>query len=356
MKKLAWFRRPYFAKTILEVGGGHDPYEKVTHAVDKFPNDNTQRAGHLRVQAGVDFREGDLEAIPFSPEKKFDFIYTSHVIEHVNHPEKAVEEMNRVAKRGYLATPSPLREQLACPFPFEAATDFHLYYCWTGREPNTLHVIRKSADRIGEYCHCSFGQLGRYLFYLQRKLKLDLEPFMPRSSKETALFFQTPLKIVTHQSFTSACLNGNCAYRSASAIQRWTSFPLYRFKSRFRKLHQILKKYRKEFFELEETSDPLFDDQVLRSTQPCIVAVWAKWSGASQALAPTLARLSGQYPGKIRFLGLDVDENSETPLRYSVQTIPSLLLFKNGKLVTTLSGNQTKETLMTAIEALTTEH
>src|SRR3954470_11635902 len=88
MKALPLHQRPYFCRRILEVGGGHAPYAGVTHAVDKFPGDNTQRAGDLKLPEGVTFREGDLESIPFGPEK-FDFIYVSHVFEHVRDPRKA---------------------------------------------------------------------------------------------------------------------------------------------------------------------------------------------------------------------------------------------------------------------------
>lgn len=247
MKRLPPHQRPYFAKTILEIGGGHDPYVGVTHAVDKYPGDNAQRAGDMKVAAGVVFKEGDLEAIPFSPESKFDFVYASHVLEHVNNPQKAAQEINRVARKGYIATPSPLREQIACPFPFDAASDFHTFYCWTNAQPNTIHVTKKVADRVGEYCDCPNGKLGQYLFFLQRKRGYDLEPMMPRTSKETAIFFDSPLEVVVHTDFISACKKGACAFASAQSVVQRTSFPSNLISRRFRKLGEVLKKHRAEF-------------------------------------------------------------------------------------------------------------
>jgi hypothetical protein len=241
MKKLPLHKRPYWAQRILEVGGGHDPYEGITHAVDKFPEDNTHRAGSLQVPAGVEFREGDLESVPFTNSERFDFVYASHVFEHVEDPSRAVSEINRVSKRGYLATPSPLREQIACPIPFDRENDFHKLFCWKGSTPNSLNVVKKSAERIGEFCRCEAGKFAKHLFFLRRSLGIDLEPLMPRSSKETALYFQVPLKIEIHPDFETACRQGECAFSMSRKVLSWSSFPAYLTSSRFRRLRAVLK-------------------------------------------------------------------------------------------------------------------
>lgn len=241
LKRLPLHRRPFFARTILEVGGGHAPYAGVTHAVDKYPQSNTQRAGDLAVSEGVEFLEGDLEEIPFRPEGKFDFLYASHVLEHVNEPARAVAEINRVAKRGYLATPSPLREQISCPYPFAGAEDFHTHFCWTVAGSGAVHVARKTAERIGEYCDCADGRLGAELFKLRRESGRDLEPLLPRSAKETSLYFHAPLTLVMHEDFRSACRSGACAYGSARAVRFWSAFPMRWVSRRFQALAATLR-------------------------------------------------------------------------------------------------------------------
>lgn len=240
MKKLPLHKRPYFAKRILEVGGGHNPYVGVTHAVDKFPHDNTQRGDDLLVLESVEFRQGDLEEIPFTGNQEFDFLYASHVFEHLIHPEKAVSEINRVAKRGYIETPSPLREQIACPIPFDEAGDFHTLFCWSGKDSNEIHVIKKTAQRLGEFCSCRFGKAAQSLFRLAREEKIDLEPLMPGVSKETRVYFHRPLTLVLHGDFKSACEGGACAYESVRYVRTYSTFPGILLAKRFRVLRNTL--------------------------------------------------------------------------------------------------------------------
>jgi SAM-dependent methyltransferase len=240
MKRLPLWRRPFFARRVLEIGGGHDPFADVTHAVDKFPGDNTQRAGDMLLAKGVVFTEGDLEAIPFPDEPKFDFLYASHVLEHVHSPQKAISEINRVAKRGYLETPSPLREQLICSFPFENVIDFHTLFCWSGPESNQIHVIRKSEKTVGNFCTCENGKTAKILFTLKREKKIDVEPFMPGKSKTTLLYFNGEIQLLEHEDFESACGQGYCGYGEARIIRKRLIPPFYLFSGRARKLKSFL--------------------------------------------------------------------------------------------------------------------
>ncbi len=246
MKALPLLKRPYFCRRILEVGGGHAPYAGVTHAVDKFPTDNAQRAGSLQLPKGVEFREGDLESIPFGPfaseDEKFDFIYVSHVLEHVADPVQAVREVNRVSRKGYIETPSPLREQLACPLPFDPQLDFHLLYLWSSPSANTFHFIRKSARTAGQFCDCAKGRAARRLFELHRQEKRDLEPLLPRPAKTSSIFFQSPLLLIEYVDFSAACAAGHCAYRhSILEAHRWISLPwCLTSLSRFGKLRALM--------------------------------------------------------------------------------------------------------------------
>jgi len=240
LKRLPFFRRPRFARRVLEVGGGHNPYAGVTHTVDKFPEDNSQRAGDLVVARGVEFREGDLESIPFPSNDRFDFIYVSHVFEHVRDPRRAVSEINRVARAGYLETPSPLREQMACPFPFQAERDFHTLYCWTSHEANTLHVVLKTAERVGEFCKCAQGRLAHKLMQLQHEVGSEIESFLPRDAKSTVLYFSSPLQYVIHPDFESACEAGSCAYQAVNHAIKWSTFPWSLVSPRFKRLRAVL--------------------------------------------------------------------------------------------------------------------
>jgi SAM-dependent methyltransferase len=240
MKRLPLWQRPLGAKKILEVGGGHDPFEGVTHAVDKYPQDNTQRGGDYALPSGAKFFLGDLESLPFPAGEKFDFIYASHVFEHVLDPQKAVAEVNRVATRGYIETPSPLREQLACPIPFDKEKDFHTLFCWS--TAGTLHVVKKSAQTIGEFPNTPAGKFSAGLFRIQRENAGDLEPLLPRAVKTTKLHFRDGVHLQEHKSFAAAAEAGFCAFEpSVSLLRRSMSFAVSMRAYRFRKLRSLLK-------------------------------------------------------------------------------------------------------------------
>lgn len=241
MKRLPFHRRPYFAKRILEIGGGHDPYAGVTHAVDKFPDDSTQRAGAMHLERGVEFREGDLEAIPYPSDPKFDFAYLSHVLEHAPSPERAIAELIRVARAGYIETPSPLREQIAAPIPFDAKNDFHLHFIWKSNLfPNTLSYIRKSAATLGEFPDHPHARLARHLSKLAREKKINVEPLLPREAKTTKLYFKGQLAIIRYESFAEAYRIGEDPYASVKIAKRVARgiAPLY--SRRFRDLRRLL--------------------------------------------------------------------------------------------------------------------
>lgn len=241
MRALPFFNRPWGAKRILEIGGGHAPFSGVTHAVDKYPLDNSQRAGAIRVQKGVDFRVGELENLPFKPEERFDFLYLSHVLEHSPAPESAISEINRVASKGYIETPSPLREQLSTPLPFDEKTDFHLHFIWksTLRE-NTIAYIRKTSATIGEFTPSKNGAIARKLYELTRAGIVYLEPFLAREAKTTRLYFRANLKIVRYESFAEAHRAGEDPYDSVRHVLRSIRFPFFLRSSRFRKLRDLL--------------------------------------------------------------------------------------------------------------------
>jgi SAM-dependent methyltransferase len=101
---------------VLEVGGGHNPHPRSNVVVDKYTDSNYHRSGDIKVLKNQTFMEADGENLPFK-DKEFDYVICCQVLEHVENPEKFLAEQFRVAKRGFMETPSLLGEYL---FPRES--------------------------------------------------------------------------------------------------------------------------------------------------------------------------------------------------------------------------------------------
>lgn len=96
---------------------------------------------------------------------------------------------------------------------------------------------------------------------------------------------------------------------------------------------------------LNETSDNTFEAEVLQSSHPVLVDFWATWCGPCKAMAPKLEEISASYEGKVKIMKMDVDQNREIPARFGIRGIPTLILFKNGKMLDQVVGNQPKEVI-----------
>lgn len=96
---------------VLEVGGGHNPHPRSNVVVDKFSDSNYHRSGNIKVFKNQVFQEADGENLPFK-DNEFDYVICNHVLEHVDNPARFLQEQSRVAKRGYLETPSFIGEHL----------------------------------------------------------------------------------------------------------------------------------------------------------------------------------------------------------------------------------------------------
>lgn len=80
-------------------------------------------------------------------------------------------------------------------------------------------------------------------------------------------------------------------------------------------------------------TDATFDNDVLNSETPVLVDFWAEWCGPCRMMAPTVDQVAAEYAGKVKVGKLDVDANQQTSMRYGIRGIPTLLLFKGGKVV-----------------------
>ena len=124
----SFFNRKVFIKKInsadlvLDVGSGDKPLWRADVIVDKYLDDDQQRhSGAMVYDKRKIFIEADVENLPFK-DKVFDFVFCAHLLEHVENPDKAIKELTRVAKRGYIEVPYAIVDLLK-PFPP------HLWFC-----------------------------------------------------------------------------------------------------------------------------------------------------------------------------------------------------------------------------------
>ena len=103
---------------------------------------------------------------------------------------------------------------------------------------------------------------------------------------------------------------------------------------------------------VNDVTDQTFDADVLKSTQPVLVDMWAPWCGPCRQIRPVIEKLSEQYQGKVKFCAMNVDENKRTPAQYHVMSIPNLLFIKDGKVADTVIGSVPESALVTKLDAL----
>lgn len=101
---------------------------------------------------------------------------------------------------------------------------------------------------------------------------------------------------------------------------------------------------------VSHVTDDSFEAEVLSSDKPVLVDFWAEWCGPCKMLAPVLDEIAGSYGEKIKIVKLDVDSNPNTPAKYGVRGIPTLIVFKNGNAEATKVGALTKSQLAEFVE------
>ncbi|WP_053213256.1 thioredoxin TrxA [Pseudomonas sp. Q12-87] len=102
---------------------------------------------------------------------------------------------------------------------------------------------------------------------------------------------------------------------------------------------------------IKHVSDASFEADVLKAEGAVLVDYWAEWCGPCKMIAPVLDEIAESYKGKLTIAKLNIDENQETPPKYGVRGIPTLMLFKNGNVEATKVGALSKSQLMAFLDA-----
>jgi thioredoxin 1 len=96
----------------------------------------------------------------------------------------------------------------------------------------------------------------------------------------------------------------------------------------------------------QQFTDQNFDQEVIQSDKPVLVDFWAPWCGPCQAMGPVIDELAKEFEGKVKVGKLNVDENSVKAQEFGIMSIPSLKIFKDGKVVKEFTGMQSKDVLV----------
>ena len=102
---------------------------------------------------------------------------------------------------------------------------------------------------------------------------------------------------------------------------------------------------------ISQLNDFNFESEVIDSKMPVLVDFWAVWCGPCKMIAPELEKLVAEKGEQLKIGKLNVDDNRETAMKYSISSIPTLLLFKNGEVVKKLIGVMSKEKILTEISS-----
>ena len=101
-----------------------------------------------------------------------------------------------------------------------------------------------------------------------------------------------------------------------------------------------------------DVTDQTVENEVVKSSLPVLLDLWAPWCGPCRMVAPVIEKLETQYEKKVKFCRLNVDENPQTAAKYRVMSIPTLMFFKNGEVVETVVGAVPERTLQPKLDAL----
>ncbi len=101
-----------------------------------------------------------------------------------------------------------------------------------------------------------------------------------------------------------------------------------------------------------DIDDSSFETEVVQSDKPAVVDFWAPWCGPCKAIGPVIEELAGSYGEQIKFTKCNVDDNPVTPGKFGIKAIPTLIFFKEGKVVDQITGMVAKSKLEDTIKSL----
>jgi thioredoxin 1 len=104
--------------------------------------------------------------------------------------------------------------------------------------------------------------------------------------------------------------------------------------------------------DLLQVTDGSFDEEILQSDIPAMVDFWAEWCGPCKMVGPVVEELAKEYEGRIKIAKMDVDQNRETPAKFGIRNIPTLILFKDGEVAQTIVGAHPKSVLDEGLKKL----
>ncbi len=100
-----------------------------------------------------------------------------------------------------------------------------------------------------------------------------------------------------------------------------------------------------------EVTDDSFEADVLNSSEPVLVDYWAEWCGPCKMITPVLEEIAGEYTGKLKVAKLNIDDNPDTPPKFGIRGIPTLMIFKGGEVEATKVGALSKSQLTAFIDS-----
>jgi thioredoxin 1 len=112
------------------------------------------------------------------------------------------------------------------------------------------------------------------------------------------------------------------------------------------------KERRVQMSDILEVTDDTFEAEIVNSDIPAMVDFWAAWCGPCKMVAPVVEELALEYDGKIKVAKMDVDQNRQTPAKFGIRNIPTLILFKGGEVAQTIIGAQPKSSIEEELKKL----
>lgn len=205
MKRLPLLKRPRGARRILDIGAGHNPFQGATHLLEIDIRKGEHRSGHeIVLPPSAKLVVGNVQDMPFRS-GSFQFAYASHVLEHVDSPGKACEEIMRVAAAGYIETPSPLLEQgIAMAEGAAVENIFHKWFVFSPR-PNLLVFEPKTPETAVQFCSCPGGQFLKDLYAALDFRKA--QHCFRRVAKTTILYWTSSFNVEVRER-TADCAEG----------------------------------------------------------------------------------------------------------------------------------------------------